>query len=445
MIRRTTLLVAASLSTLSLAGWTQNQTGKTDKNVRPTLEVQVERDTRMQVGKPVRAKTVYPLYIDNQLVVPVGSEVIGKITKLDPAPKKERLNAKLGGDFTPLHSPHVQFDEMVLPGGNEVTIETLPSSGGVEIVRFQALTGNAAHPSLVKKLWAEAIGREKEAVRTFTAPGKKDRALRMLYSELPYHPELLTAGTQFAVEFASATSLPLGNTPLKPTELNGAPGEDGPPNRGVDATVKLAAELVDDIDSQHAVPGTKIRAVVTEPLFNKDQHIQVPQGTILMGEITQAEPAGRWGKGGVLRFSFRELQFPEGFAQRVHGAPVAVDTDQSANLRVDQEGGVKPGPKGFGAPLVMGLLATSAVHEDEASFMHTAVTANGFALIGRVLSLATHSQYVGAAFGFYGTGRSVYSKYIARGADVSFPKHTRVEVVLDPERVKSLKPGEVSK
>jgi hypothetical protein len=208
----------------------------------------------------------------------------------------------------------------------------------------------------------------------------------------------------------------------------------------VESTVTLAAELMDDIGSKNAVRGTKVRAVVTEPLFNKDQQLQVPEGTMLLGEITQAHPAGKWGRGGVLRFSFREMQFPEGFVQKVHGAPVAVDAAQNSNIQLDAEGGVKPAPKGVGAPLIMGLLAVSALHEDEASVLSTSGASNGFALIGRVASLAAKSQYVGAAFGMYGTGRAVYSRWIARGEDVSFPKHTRIEVALDPERLNSLKP-----
>jgi hypothetical protein len=218
------------------------------------------------------------------------------------------------------------------------------------------------------------------------------------------------------------------------TEKRVATGE------AVESTVTLAAELMDDIGSNGAVQGTKVRAMVTEPLFNKDEQLQVPQGSVLLGEITQAHAAGKWGKGGVLRFSFRELQFPQGFVQKVHGAPVAVDATQNSHIQLDAEGGVKPATKGVAAPLIMGLLATSALHEDEASVLSTGGASNGFALIGRVAALAAHSQYVGAAFGIYGTGRAVYSRWIAHGEDVRFPKHTRIEVVLDPDRVNTLKP-----
>lgn len=395
------------------------------------LEVQVDRDLHMKVGQTVRARTVYPLYVDNRLVVPAGAQVVGTITELDSAPRKTRVNAKLGGDFTPLHTPKIQFDRLMFSDGTDLAIQTLPSSGGLEVVRFQALSPSAKHPSLAKKLWADMIGREKGTVRTFTAPGKTDRLRRAFYSELPYHPELLTEGTQFSVELAEPVEVPTAvNTPEK----------SATPDKGVDSTVTLAAELMDNISSKNAVRGTKIRAMVTEPLFNKDRQLQVPQGAILLGEITQAHAAGKWGKGGVLRFSFRELQFPAGFVQKVHGAPVAIDGALNTNIQLDAEGGVKPAPKGVAAPLIMGVLAVSALQDDEASGFDMAGASNGFALIGRAAALAARSQYVGAAFGLYGTSRAVYSRWIAHGDDVNFPKHTRIEVALDPDRVDTLRP-----
>jgi hypothetical protein len=390
------------------------------------LQVQVEHDTPMKVGRAVRGKTVYPVYVDNQLTIPAGTEVVGTVVALDPASKKGRLNAKLSGDFTPLHDPKIRFTKVLL-GGDEIAIDSVPSAHGVEVVRFQSVAGGE-HASLVKKAWAQAVGQGRDTVRTFTAPDKAERARRLFYSELPYHPELILAGTQFSVELASAVTMPemVADKPEK-TEKN------------VDSPVKLSAALLDDIDSNTAVRGTKVRAVMTEPMLNAQHEVQVPQGAVLLGEITQAEPAGKWGKGGVLRFSFRELRFPDGFAQQVHGAPTSVDANRDANLQLDAEGGVKPGRKGAAIPLAMGVLALSAAGEDEASVIHTAGTSNGFGMVGRAAALASRSQYVGAAFGFYGTGRMVYGRYIAHGDDVAFPKDTRIEVELSPERAGALK------
>lgn len=419
------------LSLLTISMCYTSAFGATKLKRGTQVQVLIERDMSMKLGEVVRAKTVYPMYVDNELVLPAGTEMVGKVSALAPASKARSRSAKMGGDFTPLHEAKISFDEMIIEGKSfSVRGETIGE--GAEVVRFVATDPSAKQPSTMKKLWAGFIGREKEAIHTFTDPGKGERARRLLYSELPYHPELLISGTQFSVELSE----PLRLAPEDPVD------KPADPKKGVGGNVKLVAALDEDIDSKKAVPGTKVHATVAEPLYDADHQLKVPQGSELIGEVTQAQPAGKWGRGGTLRFSFRELKFPSGFSQRVHGAPTSVDANQSANLQIDAEGGVKPGPKGFGAPLVMGLMATAAIHDDEATVIHTGGASNGFALIGRVAALASKSNYVGAAIGFYGTSRAVYSRYIAHGKDVDFPKNTRIEVVLGPEKVKTLKPME---
>jgi hypothetical protein len=369
--------------------------------------------------------------VENELVLPAGTEVAGKVSALSPAAKAKSRSAKLGGDFTPLHEAKIEFDEIMIEGKSfAVSGETIGE--GAEVVRFVAADPSAKQPSMMKKLWVGFIGSEKEAIHTFTDPGKGERARRLLYSELPYHRELLVSGTQFSVELKEPLRLISEDPAEKPAD----------PKKGVQGNVKLVAALDEDINSKEVVPGKKVHAVVTEPLYDADHQLKVPQGSELIGEVTQAQPAGKWGRGGTLRFYFRELKFPSGFTQHVHGAPTSVDANQNTNLQMDAEGGVRPGPKGFGAPLIMGLMATAAIHDDETTVIHTGGASNGFALIGRVAALASKSNYVGAAIGFYGTSRAVYSRYIAHGKDVDFPKNTRIEVVLGPEKVKTLKPME---
>jgi hypothetical protein len=425
------LLLLLSSSTRFINAQETDERGRNAQVSAPQiLTVQIEHDTRMRPGNIVRARTVYPLYVANELVVPVGAEVLGRIAELRQAPRKVRTAAEMGGDFTPLHSPKIEFDRIALPGGQEVKLNAEAVTGGVQVVRFQSLSARGSRTSLTKKLWAEALGQEKAAVHTFTAPDKAERARRMLYMELPYHPELLMAGTQYSIELSH---------PLQ-SGLSEAALASSPQQKVVEGTVKLVAALTDDLDSKHATRGCKVHAVVTEPLYDEKHQLKVPQGSELVGEVTQVHPAGKWGKGGTLRFSFRELKFPAGFAQKVHGSTTAVDAAQNANLQIDAEGGMKPGSKGIAAPLLMGLLAASAIHEDEVTVLHTGGASNGFALVGRVAALAAKSNYVGAAFGFYGTGRAVYSRYLAHGKDVEFPKNTRIEVMLEPERVNALAP-----
>jgi len=363
-------------------------------------------------------------------VIPAGAELLGNVTKISPAKREKKHNAELGGDFTPQHEATIEFDQLVLPSGDSVPLHGTTVGAGVTVVRFVALGSTVRRPSLTKKLWEELVGRERQAVRTFTAPNKVERARRMLYSELPYHPEQLLSGTQYSVELSRSANIPSVNDAARITD-----------RKGIDSTLQIVALLQDEITSKQAIPGTAVHAIVSEPLFDANHQLRVPQGSVLTGEITQVKPAGKWGKGGTLRFSFRELKYPTGFSQRVHGAPTAVDASQESNFQLDSEGGVKPGPKGVAAPLVMGLLAASALHEDEGSVMHTGGASNGFALIGRVAALASKSTYVGAAFGFYGMGRALYPRFIAHGKDVDFPTNTRIEVVLsaDPANPLELK------
>lgn len=393
-----------------------------------TLQVQVERDSPMKAGKLVRGKVVYPLYLDNRMVIPAGEELVGHIVELQPVPKKERLNARMGGDFTPLHTAQVEFDELVMPDGRSMRIDAVTTDAGARVVRFMS-AGTERHVSLFKRLWEGALGRGQQTVRTFTAPGKTDRAKRLLYSELPYHPQILPSGTEYTVTLRQQIEL-----------RDGLEMKEEQPHKGIERTVTLAAALENPISSKDAVPGTKVTAEVVEPVFDANHKLLVPQGSLLLGEVTQAQRSGKWGHSGTLRFSFQELRFPAGFSQKVQGSTTGVDADRSANLAMDAEGGVKPRPKGIAAPLAMGLLAASALHEDEASVLHTGGASNGFALVGRVLALSLRSSTVGAVIGIYGTSRTVYSRFIEHGADVNFPKDTRIEVVLEPQRMNVLQP-----
>ena len=54
----------------------------------------------------------------------------------------------------------------------------------------------------------------------------------------------------------------------------------------------------------------------------------------------------------------------------------------------------------------------------------------GFKLVGMALGFAIKSQPVGMAMGAYGSARSVYSTFVAKGHDVVLPKNTPMEISL---------------
>jgi hypothetical protein len=117
----------------------------------------------------------------------------------------------------------------------------------------------------------------------------------------------------------------------------------------------------------------------------------------------------------------------------VTGVPSAVTGLAGADIQLDNEGGAKPqSNRTLLAPLSLGLLASSALMEDEARVGHAAASSNGFGLLGRIIAISTGSNIMGGTLGAISTGRSVYSHFLAHGKDVKFPRNTEIEVDLGP-------------
>lgn len=388
------------------------------------LPVQLSGDSKMKAGTPVTGRLTEPVYAHDKLLIPQGSVLKGEIVELQPASHSRSLNAKLSGDFTPLHEAAVQFQQITFPGGAQVAISTTPTTQGIETLHIQSAYAAAHHSSLAKRVWNDLNGRKNDAVSTFTAPGKGSRLKKMFYHQLPYHPETLDGG----LEYNAALDKPVELSVL--SDIPKEPARDE--KQGLEKTATLHALLTTPVDSKTASQGTPVRAEVTEPFFNEQNRLVVPQGSVLVGSVTQSKPAGKWAHNGVLRFTFTQLQFPEGFQQRVYGTTSAIAVDHRSNLQMDVEGGVSPQKSSALLPLAMGVLSAAALHEDEDTLAHAAVSSNGFALIGRALAIGTGSNYVGGAIGAYGTARTTYARFIAHGSDVSFAKNTRIEIEVDP-------------
>ena len=80
----------------------------------------------------------------------------------------------------------------------------------------------------------------------------------------------------------------------------------------------------------------------------------------------------------------------------------------------------------------MGLIAASAFTDEDAGIGRSAVASNGFGLITRVIAISTGSKTVGGVIGMIDAGRTVYTRFIARGRDVVFPLNSQVEVEVGP-------------
>jgi hypothetical protein len=83
------------------------------------LKVDLDQEIRIQrVGQPVHGKTVEPVYAFDKLVVPAGTEVIGKISGIDRVAKARRTVAAMNGDFSPSRQVHIEFNELVMADGS---------------------------------------------------------------------------------------------------------------------------------------------------------------------------------------------------------------------------------------------------------------------------------------------------------------------------------------
>ncbi|MDT8070839.1 MAG: hypothetical protein ROO76_21975 [Terriglobia bacterium] len=387
------------------------------------VRVQIDSPAKFRAGAPVRAHTVEPLYENNKVVIPAGTPIQGEIVQVNPASHKRRLNAKFHGDFTPLHEVKVRFERVLPPNAPPVPISAAVSDESSSVVVFHS--AGAKHVSLIHRAWSMALGKKNQAVSTFTAPGKQYRLEQMLFSQLPWHPESLQPGTEYDV----ALLRPLGAQ----TAMADPPRASK--RQKLESSTELHARLLTGLTSAKAKPGDPVTAVVTQPKMDAANHVEIPQGTLLEGNVLQASPAGKWGRNGALRFTFHKMEFPEGAQQFVTGVPTAVAGRATANIQLDSEGGARPqSNRALLAPLSLGLLATSALTEDEANVTHAATSSNGFGLIGRIIAISTGSNIMGGTLGGIAAGRSVYSHFIAHGKDVVFPRNTEIQVDLGPSR-----------
>jgi hypothetical protein len=412
------------------------------------LAVQLIRHARLRTDEPLEGRLLYPVFIDNRIAMPAGSILRGRVIRLDPD-RSRRIHSGLRGDFTLFHIPVAQFDHVVLEDGTSQAIVCNSTKDAMLILRLSAPPGQKTSSFIGSQL-REAKRKVIETTTLFTAPGRTDRLVQFIYGQLPYHPQRIEAGTTWTVELAQPLRIQLkhdppagsGDRPLAGTKdpPTGQPQDLSTRSRKEAPEWRLRAYLQQTISSAKDKPGDTFEAYVAEPVFNSGHALVVPEGSLLEGEITQSKPARSFGRQGKLRFHFKELRFPTGFTQPVEGSLAGVDSNKSADLQIDPEGGVAPQAQNrVVAPLILSLLAGRAFDTDENQTFNHAVASNGFGIVGRVVGIVASSRNVAAGIGFYGAALSLYDLWLAHGQNVVFAKDTRVEITTRP-RSSELKP-----
>ncbi len=291
------------------------------------------------------------------------------------------------------------------------------------VVRLRSTQRSQSAGTYVLQIWRVAkddVCRSKEII---TGPDKKERFERFAYSQLPYHPEKLYKGVAYSFEFAKPVDLPAQTLPFV-AEMQSAPET---------AQAHLRAYLKSSISSRETKIGTSIEAVVAEPYVDASQGLRIPQGATLLGTVTQAKAARWFGRSGKLRFTFKQVRFPEGESEMIQGTPSAVEAQKTQELSMDAEGGVQPAPKDrFIRPLVLTALASYASEGDGGNSVGgDAVASNGFGLAGRIAGIAGGSPELAMGIGYYAAAMGSYDSFIAKGQNVTFPRNTRLEIQLN--------------
>src|SRR5438270_6380235 len=82
-----------------------------------------------RLGAPVQAKVMEPVFAFDREVIPAGTIATGKVSQTQPLGKWQRIRTILNGDFTPLRKGMVEFTMLKLPSGQEVSAQTVSTTG----------------------------------------------------------------------------------------------------------------------------------------------------------------------------------------------------------------------------------------------------------------------------------------------------------------------------
>ena len=400
------------------------------------LQVALDQEIRVQkVGQPVHARIVEPVYAFDHIVVPVGSEIRGEVTKIEVVSRGKRTLAALNADFTPLRKVEVGFNELVLADGRRFPLDTSVAPGSGQVIQLVTAADAKEKKKGVKDVASEKTKQAKQqarqewdnAVKQLKTPGRVHRLERYGEAQLPVHRQYIPAGTVYFAELEDP--LDFGSEVMTASMASSLGGP-------LPAGSLVHARLVTPLSSATAHMGQDVEAVLSQPLMDGDRVI-LPQGSRLKGTVRQAKPARRLKKNGQLRLAFSQLVPPDGIEQKVVATLEGVQAGKDANVKLDSEGGAEAmtaKSRYLATAVSVGLAALSARGDEDGSgpagntSNRAAGGAGGFKLVGMAMGVLVHSRAFGYTIGAYGAGMSVYSHFIARGREVVFPKNTAMEI-----------------
>jgi hypothetical protein len=195
------------------------------------LPIVLDKEVRLRkVGQPIHGKIAEPVYAFDKLVVPAGSQVTGRIIAIARVSAQKRTLAALDANLSPYRDVQVSFDDLTLPDGRHMLLQTTVSPASKGVLQFAA----AAEPdnqnkrdkkTQAKKLASSKVSEARQEIsrnwqtakQQVKTPGKIHRLERYVIAQLPYHPQYLDAGMRYNAELKQP--LDFGNESLSPEVL----------------------------------------------------------------------------------------------------------------------------------------------------------------------------------------------------------------------------------
>jgi len=394
------------------------------------LQVVLDREVRIKaVGQPIHGHIVEPVYAFDKLFIPIGTEVNGKIVRIEGVPATARTMAALNANLTPARQIEVEFTELVTADGKHIPIQTSVAPGSGQVLQFVSAAESQKRKDVKDELTQKERQAKAEARRQFEAamqqvkqPGKMHRLERAAVAQLPVHPQYVDAGTVYFAKLKQP--LEFGSEPLTPEMAESMMNTEIPPGSMV------RARLMTPLNSASTQKGAEVQAILSQPLIVNGK-LLLPEGTLLKGTVVQVQPARHWKHNGQLRFILRDLVLSNGVESKVEAMVQGVQSGVADKLNLDSEGGAETQTsktRYLRTAISVGLAA--ATHEDEA-FNRAEGGAGGFKVVGIVIGAAVSSHPLAIAMGAFGASRSIYNNFIARGRDVVFPEFTAMQIAVD--------------
>src|SRR6202521_2211004 len=299
-----------------------------------TLRIALDQRTRIShPGDAVHGKVVETVYAFDQPVIPAGSMATGHVIKVDAVSGVRRTMAYANGDLTPFHKYEVTFDTVTLPDGRQLSVPTTVSAGAAELVHLVSASAQKqksaseratdAGKQEVKGKIHEAKDQVHKSWEEVSAPGRMQRLKHYLLAQSPYRRQYIEPGTRFNADLDSAISF---GEIQRTSDDFAALASALPPN------TTLKARLLGEVNSATATRGTRVEAVLTEPLYSPTHQLILPVNSRILGQVVQAKAAQKLHHNGELRLIFERIEIPaEAERAAADTAPKLVAQNSSAS------------------------------------------------------------------------------------------------------------------